>query len=71
VQGTTTGSLKVKVSSRYHEKREVDVSPWMMTAARHKNKLSKCEVVKWMKTWIQVFTRNANSSTYTYHRDLV
>jgi hypothetical protein len=35
--------------------REVGVSPWMMTAARHKNKLSKCELIKWMKIWIQVF----------------
>jgi len=51
--------------------RKVGVSPRMMTAGRRKKKLSKCEVVKWMKTWIQVYKRNAHSSMYIYHRDLV
>jgi hypothetical protein len=70
VQGITTGSLNVKVSSRYHEKREVSVSAWMMTDARCENKHSKFEVVKWIKTWIQVYTRNAHTSMYTYHSDV-
>jgi len=71
VQGVTTGSLKVKLSSRYHDKREVGMSPRTMTAARRKKRLSKWKVVKWTKAWIQVYTRKSHSSMYTYHRDLV